>query len=313
MRGVRPSVTLTGLLQAAATLTVAFSIITAIGIPHWSVELFTHFRLQYLVVGALLLICFAALRRPAWSLALLVATVINAWHVVPWYVGQPPDTGGPHLKVAHANVHSGNDDYQRLIDWLLEEDPDIVFLQEVTSEWVAAAAVLKKDYPHALAEPRPGNFGIAVFSKVPFDAVRQLESPPFGYPTIVAQVSLDRQSLSLISTHPTIPVAGALYDARNRQLEYVAELVNNETNPVLLIGDLNASLWCPQYERFETETGLVNVRQGLGLLPTWPTFMPLAMIPIDHALVSEGIAVMDVHTGSRIGSDHLPLVVTISL
>jgi endonuclease/exonuclease/phosphatase family metal-dependent hydrolase len=36
-------------------------------------------------------------------------------------------------------------------------------------------------------------------------------------------------------------------------------------------------------------------------------------VPIDHCLVSPDVTVTGVSTGSQIGSDHLPLVVTVEV
>ncbi|WP_333196742.1 hypothetical protein [Microcoleus sp. S28C3] len=53
---------------------------------------------------------------------------------------------------------------------------------------------------------------------------------------------------------------------------------------------------------------LRNARSGFGILPTWPTFMPLAYIPIDRFLVRQEIDVLKINTDRYVGSDHLPLI-----
>ena len=110
-----------------------------------------------------------------------------------------------------------------------------------------------------------------------------------------------------------IPLGRDNFGARNVQLHSVIELVAQASGEVLLLGDLNASVWGRHYRHFEDATGLRNARRGKGILPTWPTFMPPAMIPIDHVLVSSRIGIADIKTGPRIGSDHLPLIVTVVL
>lgn len=313
MSDVQRSVTLVGLLQAAALLTIVFSFFTGLNIPHPYIELFCHFRMQYLVVSVLLLIFFIATKRMKCSVAIGLAAAFNFWFVAGWYFSDVPATQGVQLKIVHANVHSSNDEYQRFVNFVAEEAPDIVFMQEVTDAWVDGTASLRRDYPYFYLEPRAGNFGIAMFSRVPLRDVRHVDSAPFDYPTIVAQLTLDDRNFSIISTHPTIPVNKYLYAARNEQLQSVADLVNEQLGGVILVGDLNASIWDIRYKQLEQSTGLRNVRRGFGIRPTWPTFMPFAMIPIDHALVSKDIGVDDVSVGRRIGSDHLPLVITLRL
>ncbi len=313
MRANKRSISLLGLLQAAAVLTVVFSFLTGFDIPYRNIELFSHFRLQYFAVSVLFLILFIGLRHFLYAGALGAAVIFNAIFVLPWYFSADLASDGVPLKLIHANVHTSNTEYSRLVEFVTRESPDIFFMQEVSPSWIDGTRELLEDYPYAYAEPRDGNFGIAVFSRIPFDSVTHIDSPPLGYPTILASVTIGDRPLTIISSHPPPPIGRHLFDARNKQLRDIAKLANQIDGDLVLLGDFNVSLWCPRFRQLEKSTGLKNARQGFGVLPTWPTFMPFAMIPIDHALVSSGIGVSDIRSGDSIGSDHLPLIVTLSL
>ena len=309
-RAKRGGVTLNGLLQVAAVLTVLFSVLTAIDTRQHYIEMFSHFRLQYLV-ASLLLIVFAVKRRATYSALIVVALGLNAAYVLPCYSDNTAATGDTRLKFLYANVQAKNQDHEHLIDLINSERPDVIVLQEVSAHWLEALQTLNAGYPFSYSAAREDNFGIAMWSRQPYASATHVDSPPLDYPTIIASVRMGGTDLTLISTHPMIPLGRENFAARNAQLQSVSEIVAQASGEVLLLGDLNASVWGRHYRRFEASTGLRNARRGVGVLPTWPTFMPVAMIPIDHALVSSGIGIADIKTGPHIGSDHLPLIVTV--
>jgi endonuclease/exonuclease/phosphatase (EEP) superfamily protein YafD len=306
-------VSLVGMLQAAAIVTIVFSVVTAIPIDFYGVQLFAHFKLQYLVVSVLLCVALALLRQPVYVGGLLLAVGLNASLVIPWYVADSAPGGDTQLKVLSANILSSNTEHQRLFDLLDAEAPDVVLLQEVSAEWLVALDPLRQNYPYSYAEAREGNFGIALFSRVPFTSVSHIDSRPLGCPTIIATMDVDGAVLHLVGTHPMIPLGKQQYSGRNEQLASIAELFEGRDDSRILIGDLNTSMWDIHYRSLEEKTGLRNARTGFGIVPTWPTFMPFAMIPIDHVLISDDVSVVEMRAGPRIGSDHLPLIVTITL
>lgn len=314
MQNFGSALTFTGLLQFVAIITIAVSVVTALNIPHRNVELFTHFRLQYFIVTVLLLIVFALLRNLPYAAALLLTALLNGSMLIYWYLPNGrTDIGTEELRLLHANVHSRSIQYQKVADLVSREQPDVVFLQETTDEWIMAMQGLLQDYPHVYTQHRPGNFGIAVFSKIPFDSVSHVNSPPLSYPTIIATVSKGEAAVEIFSTHPAIPLGRSLYDARNEQIASIAGLINGSPGHVVLLGDFNESIWGPQYRKLLQTTGLYAARKGFGVVPTWPTFFLPAMIPIDHVLISAGVGVADFRAAANIGSDHLPLVVTLSM
>ena len=306
-------VTLRGLLQAAAVVTVVFSLGTLLPVDHFAIQLFTHFRLQYTIIAFLLCIAFVVMREGWYAVVLLVAAAMNASFVIPWYADAATDSGALTLNVLNANVHASNGHHEKLLDLIAAEQPDLIVLQEVTPRWAKSLQHLVADYPHRLVEPREGAFGSALLSQFPLTSTVSVDSGPDSPPVLVATVNVTGAEITVISAHPVTPLPQRNYEARNAQLEGIAKLLQKTQNPRILIGDLNASMWDLHYKSLENRTWLRNVRKGFGVVPTWPTFLPFAMIPIDHVLVSEDVGVVDVRTGPRIGSDHLPLVVTLTL
>jgi len=306
-------VTLKGLFQAAAIVTVALSIVSALPVEHHALQLLTNFRLQYLVGSAILLLALTAWGEARYAVVLLLVCVLNANFVLPWYFGGDVPAEGTDVKVLLANILSSNADPAPLLELIEAEQPDLVFLLEVSPHWASVLPSLDKSYAHSIVEPRDGNFGIAMYSRLPVTAAAAVDSSPLGFPTIVATLDVGGKLLQVVGTHPTIPIGAQNYDARNAQLDAVARLLQKTAGPRLLVGDLNTTIWDRHYGALENRTWLRNVRHGFGLLPTWPTYLLPAMIPIDHMLVSEEIGVKDVHTGPAIGSDHLPLIATITL
>lgn len=307
----RPS--LVGLLQAAALLTAIFSLATFADQLHRYLELFSHFRLQYLVVSLILALILFALRSRAWAGVMLIVTAINTLPVAMWYLADTdqPDLADMQFELLHANVYSGNSNTQALIALIVAEQPDVIVLQEVTTVWTTAMEMLHETYPHQYAIPRHDNFGIGVFAKTPFQSIDVIDSPPYGFPSLVIRQPVNGRIVSYVTTHPIPPLGKAGFGARNEQLASIAAVINSIRGPRLLIGDLNTTMWADQHEQLLRSTGLRNARHGFGVIPTWPKQLPIAMIPIDHCLVSEDIAVLDIRSGPDIGSDHLPLLIAL--
>jgi endonuclease/exonuclease/phosphatase (EEP) superfamily protein YafD len=206
-----------------------------------------------------------------------------------------------NVLVSNKNV----DRVRRLID---TSGPDLVALLEVNTEWLETLD-LTEDYPYAVAEPQDDSFGIALFSRLPLRGPRIVYFGNTVVPSIIAEIQAEGRGIVFIVTHPLPPKDKTYTAYRNKQLAGIGRFVGTQSLPCVLAGDLNVTMWAPEYARFERESGLVNARKGFGILPTFPALIYPAAVPIDHVLCDPDIAVGDCRLGPRVGSDHLPLIV----
>jgi endonuclease/exonuclease/phosphatase (EEP) superfamily protein YafD len=294
----------------ATVLLVVLSLTGYLGELDYRYDLTSHFKLQYLLAGFCLFFFFLLTKRKVWCIVSIFCILLNLIEVMPWYLPAraiATNANPQPLRVLQSNVFFKNKQYSEVISMVKAENPDLAVFQEVTDAWAKELAALHDILPYSIVPQDTNKFGIVIYSKLPlenssiqdFEGVRR---------SIFADVKIQDRVVSVIVTHLTIPITRSSFDRRNKHLIEIGNSVAKIKNPFLVLGDFNITMWSPFYQRFIDRTGLRNARSGFGILPTWPTNMPLLSIPIDHCLVSPTIKVLKLRAGRRVGSDHLPLI-----
>lgn len=271
-------------------------------------ELGSHFQHVYVLMAAVATTAFLLLKRWKVLPVAVAGLLITGWHIVPCYIG----AGGSKTDVARVrlmtvNVLTVNTNHEGFAAVLAKEQPDVVALQELNQVWVDALREIEDVYPHHVFDPRSDNFGIGLMSRYPLESVEFVDL--FGVNAIRAEVVVDGQRLTILNVH-TLPPASPSYAAiRNQQLDRIAGLVQNVESPLVVLGDLNATMWSPYFRDLLKRTNLLDARKGYGILATWPDDLAPLTIPIDHCLYTPPLAVQDFHSGPRFRSDHLPLTI----
>ena len=295
----------------AAIVDAVLSITGYLGEINLYFELSSHFKLQYLLVGLSTLIFFALVRsKKIWLLVSAFCIVINLAEIVPWYFPAPAFAGttpGQQLRILHSNVLTNNRRYSDVISLVKAEQPDIAVFVEVSTSWARELAVLSEMFPYSLQQQESENFGSAIYSKLPLENA-SVQGFSSQRKSLLADVKFQGKVISMMLVHPSVPIKQQSFIDRNQQLAAIGEYAAQVKNPLIVVGDFNTTMWSPFYKNMVKTGKLRNARSGFGILPTWPTFMPLVYIPIDHFLVSKEIGILKIHTGRNIGSDHLPLI-----
>ncbi len=291
-------VTLTGFLGSAA----------------WLFELTSHFRVQYAAILVLCLPLFCFIRSKGWvgitgTLLLVNLLVINPFSSH----SSPAIQNKSELTILGMNVYTGNREHDRVANLIEQSNPDIVGLMEINQVWGDALQETLKAYPYRQQITREDNFGIGLYSRIPFETSRIEYFGKAEVPSIVADIRMGEDPLTLVFTHPLPPSSPDYFYYRNDQLDNISKARDRFQKNLVVFGDLNMSPWSYYFERLTKRMNLQDTRKGFGLEATWPTMWPLMKIPLDHVLVSRDIHTAERRVGPEIGSDHLPVFVKLIL
>lgn len=275
-------------------------------------DLASHFKLQYLFLALVCCVGFIILRKRVMAIVAAAMVCVNGIDVLPVYESQTRPSYEMRVKLVQLNVHTANRAYQKTLDYIRQAEPDIISFQELDAAWVNAILPLKKEYPYTVICSREDNFGIALFSRYPLQNPKIRSAGVHKIPSIHSTVRLNGDhSIALMATHPLPPVLH--YQARNRQLADVAQWARAQKHQVVVIGDLNITPFSPAFKSLLAQSRLKDSMAGFGSQASWPSILFFAGIPIDHVLISDTVAVLNRETGPYIGSDHLPVSITLGL
>jgi endonuclease/exonuclease/phosphatase (EEP) superfamily protein YafD len=297
----------------ATTLLVVASVVGPFGRWCWACELLTHFPAQLAVAELAVAAGFALVGSRRAALLPIALAAWNGAELAPFYLAAPATSAvaasnARVLRAIAVNVAADNLDRAAVIRVLRGARPDVVLITELTPFWAAALEELSTDLPFRRLAPRAAHYGIGVLSRLPFTVVDDI---PAGASSLAVRIA--EPPVTVLGTHAFPPFTPHLLGLRNQEFARIAAFVRRHPGPLVLLGDLNSSSWSPAFRDLLRDAGLRDTRLGRGMQPTWPAWLPVAQVAIDHALVSPEVRVHGRWVGERLGSDHLPVVLDFSL
>lgn len=327
----------------AVALAIYLLLRLVVGDGVWWLGLLNNFA-PYFFVPLMPLLVLVLVTRSGVRVGLALAVLLVIGGV--WFGGRfmpkaRVQAAGDTLKIISFNVWGDNPHLDDVQAWLREQNADIVLMQEIPPTWSGDGVPELLDlYPHQASQSAELRYwGQAAISRYPLESVEDFDLEGDGtgsHQRLV--INVDGQQIAVYNVHFEMPVReGARfyvpidhhavdlalrYDdtRRNGQINRLLPLLDAEALPYLVVGDFNMSDDAVIYSVFAERMGDSFHEAGTGLGASWPvasvaglpSFVPL-LLRIDYVWHSEEFRTVSAQLGDPLGSDHLPLVVELTI
>ncbi|MBM0235513.1 endonuclease/exonuclease/phosphatase family protein [Micromonospora sp. STR1_7] len=261
-----------------------------------------------------------ALRRWWPAAVAALATVALLGMVAPRALASPqPAAAGPTVRLLTANLLAGAGDARTLVDLVRTHQVDVLTVQEFTPDAQAALDRLGLDrlLPHRQLNPQVGTPGSGLYARWPTsDGGIRNNRGGWGFSQAYGTLTVPgAPPVRVESAHPSAPYAVDQVDAWRTDLT-AQPPATPDGELRILAGDFNATLDHSPL-RALLRTGYVDAADatGTGLTGTWGPYDGdlIPPVTIDHVLVDRRIAVRSVQVHTLPGSDHRPVLTTLTL
>jgi len=277
---------------------------------HWFFELCVHFILQYSLALFLFALGFVFLKyyKTAVACALLSATM--TFQVIGG-MGYSTHSNSlehvPSLNILSINLLSSNFEFNKANQYIQSVNADVLLLIEYTTAW--DQNLLLDDYSYHIKSIREDNFGIALFSKIPFEESKIIDFTNTRFPFAYTALNWQNETLHILGAHFENPIGDRASSIRDFQMKASALFLRPLKGATILIGDFNCTPYSTAFKTLKKQANLIDTRAKNKINASWPSFFLPLMIPIDHALISPDLRLKKRMLGADVGSDHKPLYI----
>lgn len=267
------------------------------------------------------------------GVALLLAMAGGIWLGPRLLPAAPPDAPyGTEFDFITFNVYPYNETMDDVIDWLRVQDADVVLLQEVNVEALPdLQAAMADRYP--VQEVNDSVHWDVLLSRYELVEREVFDLQGFAHQRFV--LDIDGDPVEFYNMHLLMPVQDDARfavnippeliwryseTARDAQITELLQRVVQSDLPVVVAGDFNTSEFSPIYDVINANMLDAFRRTNVGLGATWPAGeseeLPDVLPPLlrlDYVWTTPQIVPLSSAIGPRLGSDHLPLAVTLKL
>jgi endonuclease/exonuclease/phosphatase (EEP) superfamily protein YafD len=271
-----------------------------------SFDVLSHFTLHFAILTIAFAIgYFMPIGRvlTAIIVALIGFAVIGAY---PQYVSEHPrvfsvaQAGEKPVRIMAFNSGFKNENTDAIVAEVRRLDPDVAILIELNGGKSVVLKLLKDKYPHlveCIAEPY---CHLAIISKIPISS-GEAKGLWKGPPLIRATLAGNYSDITVIGVHT---IRTPHIRAQFGQMRELVDFLNGFPGSTIVAGDFNATPFARLFKMFSERTGLRRITN----LPSWPGYVELPQLAIDHIFLSSKIRVLEeARIGKRAGSDHYPV------
>ncbi len=302
-------------------LLILLSVLPFIRHPHWIFRVPEFLKLQILVLQVLvfpLTFLFVTSSAILWVIQVIqfslmaYHTYIFARYTRFWKNNTAAirHKFSERIKIVSCNVYQYNTEYDRFVNLIHNEKPDVFLTMESDEKWESAIKPLEKDYPYQIKVPLENTYGMHFYSRLKIIRSTVHYFVADDLPSIETELeSPDGNRFICFGVHPPPPSPTEEETSRERDgdLLSVAKKIRNTKLPVVVIGDFNNVAWARSSVLFRKTGELIDARIGRGILSTFHAGYWFFRVPLDLLFHTPEIFIDRLYICPSIGSDHFPV------